>query len=181
MIFGCAVFRQTAQILFFFKDQKMVTTIRPFLHNKAKYDDNVGIMGDKYTETENVHFDEMFITGCTGRFQNDNFQCSQWWRFRQNDGNGGNSGLLHRRPKTFTQQLNTPGTVTRFSRVHQSRGGGGALPMLRSLWCAAQMGHFWGPHRVPTYGYTFGEMSLGLGLIIVPTTGVQIAYFQRFW
>ena len=27
----------------------------------------------------------MFITGCTGSCQNDNFQCRQWWKFRQND------------------------------------------------------------------------------------------------
>ena len=32
-----------------------------------------------------LHFDEMFITGCTGSHQNDNFQCSQWRKFRQND------------------------------------------------------------------------------------------------
>ena len=32
-----------------------------------------------YTETE------IFITGCTGSCQNDNFQCSQWLKFRQND------------------------------------------------------------------------------------------------
>ena len=32
------------------------------------------------------HFDEIFITGCTGNCQNDNFKCSQWWRkFRQNE------------------------------------------------------------------------------------------------
>ena len=31
------------------------------------------------------HFDEIFITGCTGSCQNDNFQCSQWWKFRQNE------------------------------------------------------------------------------------------------
>ena len=31
------------------------------------------------------HFDEIFITGCIGSCQNDNFQCSQWWRFHQND------------------------------------------------------------------------------------------------
>ena len=32
------------------------------------------------------HFDEIFITGCTGSCQNDNnFQCSQWWKFCQND------------------------------------------------------------------------------------------------
>ena len=31
------------------------------------------------------HFDEMFITGRTEIYQNDNLQCSQWWKFRQND------------------------------------------------------------------------------------------------
>ena len=31
------------------------------------------------------HFDEIFITGCTESCQNDNFQCSQWWKFHQND------------------------------------------------------------------------------------------------
>ena len=30
-----------------------------------------------------LHFGEIFITGYTGRCQN--FQCSQWWKFRQND------------------------------------------------------------------------------------------------
>ena len=28
------------------------------------------------------HFDEIFITGCIGSCQNDNFQCSQWRKFR---------------------------------------------------------------------------------------------------
>ena len=31
------------------------------------------------------HFDEIFITGCTKSCQNDNFRCSQWWKFHQND------------------------------------------------------------------------------------------------
>ena len=30
------------------------------------------------------HFDEIFITGCTGSCHFDNFQCGQWWKFRQN-------------------------------------------------------------------------------------------------
>ena len=30
------------------------------------------------------HFDEIFITGCTESCQNDNFQCSQWWKIHQN-------------------------------------------------------------------------------------------------
>ena len=34
---------------------------------------------------KSLHFDEMFITGCTGSCQTDNFQCSQWWKLRQND------------------------------------------------------------------------------------------------
>ena len=31
------------------------------------------------------HLNEICITGCTGSCQNDNFQCSQWWKFREND------------------------------------------------------------------------------------------------
>ena len=31
------------------------------------------------------HFDEIFITGCTGSCHFDNFQCSQWWKFHQNE------------------------------------------------------------------------------------------------
>ena len=31
------------------------------------------------------HFDEVFITGCSGSCQNDNFQCSQWGEFNKND------------------------------------------------------------------------------------------------
>ena len=31
------------------------------------------------------HYDEIFITGCTGSCQNDNYRCSQWWKFSQND------------------------------------------------------------------------------------------------
>ena len=32
-----------------------------------------------------LHFDEIFVTGYTGSCQNENFQCSQWWKFRQNN------------------------------------------------------------------------------------------------
>ena len=31
------------------------------------------------------HFDDIFITGCTGRCPNDNFQCSQWSKSLQNE------------------------------------------------------------------------------------------------
>ena len=31
------------------------------------------------------HFDEIPITGCAGSWQFDNFQCRQWWKFRQNE------------------------------------------------------------------------------------------------
>ena len=31
------------------------------------------------------HFDEIFIAGCTGSCHFDNFQCSQWWTFHQNE------------------------------------------------------------------------------------------------
>ena len=39
-----------------------------------------------YTEVESCHFDENFITGCTGNCHFDNFHWSQWWKFHQNDG-----------------------------------------------------------------------------------------------
>ena len=32
-----------------------------------------------------LYFDEIFITGCPGSCHFDNFQGSQWWKFRQND------------------------------------------------------------------------------------------------
>ena len=35
--------------------------------------------------TGSCNFDEISITGCTGSCQIDNFQCSQWWKFHQND------------------------------------------------------------------------------------------------
>ena len=31
------------------------------------------------------HFDEILITDCTESCHFDNFRCSQWWKFRQND------------------------------------------------------------------------------------------------
>ena len=31
------------------------------------------------------HFDELFVTGCAGSCHFDNFQCSQWRKFRQNN------------------------------------------------------------------------------------------------
>ena len=31
-----------------------------------------------------LHFDAIFITGCTGSCHFDNFQCSQWWKFHRN-------------------------------------------------------------------------------------------------
>ena len=31
------------------------------------------------------HFDGILITGCTGSCHFDNFQCSQWWKFHQNE------------------------------------------------------------------------------------------------
>ena len=37
------------------------------------------------TRKRKCHFDELFGTGCTESCQNDNFQCSQWRKFRQND------------------------------------------------------------------------------------------------
>ena len=40
---------------------------------------------DKSLKWKCCHFDKIFITDCTGSCQNDNFKCSQWWKFHQND------------------------------------------------------------------------------------------------
>ena len=31
------------------------------------------------------YFDEIFFSRCNASWQNDNFQCRQWWKFRRND------------------------------------------------------------------------------------------------
>ena len=50
-------------------------------HSNVKSDE-----GPPYTQKRKCHhFDEIFITGCTESCQNDNFQCRQWRKFRQND------------------------------------------------------------------------------------------------
>ena len=36
-------------------------------------------------QKQKCHFNEILITGCTGSCNFDNFQCSQWWKFNQND------------------------------------------------------------------------------------------------
>ena len=46
---------------------------------------NVFILVHTSLKRKCLHFDEIFITGCTESCQNDNFQCSQWWKFHQND------------------------------------------------------------------------------------------------
>ena len=38
-----------------------------------------------FTPKQKCHFEEIFVTGCTGSCHFDNLRCSQWWRFRQND------------------------------------------------------------------------------------------------
>ena len=59
-------------------------------HNKENIDVLCSIKRKCY------YFDEIFVAGCTGSCQNDNFQCSQWRKFRQNDIDVSISmGLLH--------------------------------------------------------------------------------------
>ena len=41
--------------------------------------------GDTTLKRKCHHFDESFITGCTESCHFDNFRCSQWWRFHQNE------------------------------------------------------------------------------------------------
>ena len=47
------------------------------------------------TLTRKCHLYEIFITGCTGSCHFDNFQCSQWWKFHQNDNSSISVCTLH--------------------------------------------------------------------------------------
>ena len=51
------------------------------------------------------HFDKISITACTGSCHCDNFQCSQWWKFCQNDISISVNPVLTRRrnPKWITR------------------------------------------------------------------------------
>ena len=51
------------------------------------------------------HFDEIIITGCTESCQKDNFRCSQWCKFRQNDNISVSVSLLHSRSTENTGHL----------------------------------------------------------------------------
>ena len=55
---------------------------------RAKYDFFVSSNSTRFFTTlkrKLFHFDKFFITGCIGSCQNDNFRCSQWRIFHQND------------------------------------------------------------------------------------------------
>ena len=44
-----------------------------------------GVMKSSSLKWKCHHFDEILITGCAGSCHFDNFQCSQWLKFHQND------------------------------------------------------------------------------------------------
>ena len=51
----------------------------------SELNDDLQISVAKTLKRKCCHFDEIFVIGCTESYQNDNFECSQWWKFRQND------------------------------------------------------------------------------------------------
>ena len=56
------------------------------MYNDALPNDVIGPSSSMTTLKQKCrHFDEILITGCTGSCHFDNFQCSQWWKFRQNE------------------------------------------------------------------------------------------------
>ena len=61
------------------------------------------------------HFYDIFITGCTESCQNDNFQCSQWWKFCQNEDNFWFSELIINHNKT--QQMLGSNMCTKTPRI----------------------------------------------------------------
>ena len=65
------------------------------------------------------HFDEILIIGCTGSCHFDNFQCSQWWKFHQNN----NISLsvrdgLTKAPKIQTGSIKSYGTIHFLKQEH---------------------------------------------------------------
>ena len=65
-------------------------------------------------------------------------------------------------------------------------GGGGGGGGCCICWGHCDVSLKWvtfGDPQIPTYEYTFGEMSLELGLMFYhhPYNWGQTAYFQRFW
>ena len=61
---------------------EILNTLWPRMHQE---DAHLGEIITVTLKRKCLHFDEIFITGCTGSCQNDNFQCSQWLKFCQND------------------------------------------------------------------------------------------------
>ena len=55
------------------------------------------------------HFDEIFITGCTGSCHFDNFQCSQWWKFHQNEDISVSVNQFHFTLHNWYNYLSMPG------------------------------------------------------------------------
>ena len=65
-----------------------------------------------------LNFDEIFITDCTGSYQNDNFQCSWWWKFHPNDdifisvsNDDGESGILMNKTNQWHQICRGAGLI----------------------------------------------------------------------
>ena len=56
-----------------------------FIYILRRYFLATGTIHDRSLKRKCCHFDEIFITGCTESCHFDNFRCSQWWRFHQND------------------------------------------------------------------------------------------------
>ena len=62
------------------------SALQNLIHVLVKTRINLVRYNDAYTLKRKCHhFDEIFITGCTESCHFDNFRCSQWWRFHQNE------------------------------------------------------------------------------------------------
>ena len=79
--------------------QTELSQSRLYAHNSTQYI-CTGKKGNTMTQKRKCHhFDEIFITGCTESCQNDNFQCRQWRKFRQNDDISVSVELKHNQSK----------------------------------------------------------------------------------
>ena len=78
--FCCAKMYKLLKLFFFFFN---IVRLSKYSHNNRS---NMWWLVEYWNLLRGIcHFDDIFIIGCTKSCHSDNFWCSQWWKFHQND------------------------------------------------------------------------------------------------
>ena len=75
------------------------------------------ICNDAYSLKWKCYFDEFFNTGCAGSCQNEKFQCSEYWQFRQNDISVSLSCLIFHWKHIICTQIDTETEIYHFDDI----------------------------------------------------------------